>query len=231
MNSKDYQNILKDNPFIPVKDAVYKLLYDQIISLKIAPGTVVNASAIADALNISRSPVHAAIMQLENDNLVVKKTGKRMQVAPVRYQDCCQLAETRIGIECAAAYALAPVITDAQLAELKKILEEYNELNTCFNIEKYVALDDAFHTSIVEFTGNPYLINTYHLIRGSILRYRWYMSPRIHHGKLEINEYRSHLSIYDALVSHHASLARDEMKVSLDRLFAVTYFLKCEEDE
>jgi len=225
MNQKAFEDILNGNPFILMKDAVYEFLYNQIISMEIAPGTGLNASSIAKTLNVSRSPVQAALMQLERDNLIVRKKGKRMQVAPVLYSDCCALAAARIGIETTAAYYLATDITQEQLHKLQKILNEYSKLRTDFSMERYVRLDDAFHTAIVEFTDNPYLINAYQSMRGSIMRYRWYMSPKIHHGKLEINEYNSHYSIYKALEGHHAALARDEMRASLDRLFAVTYYL------
>lgn len=217
-----FESIIKENPFIPIKDAIYQSLYRDIITLKIKPGEKLNESILAQKMGVSRSPVHTAIEQLKQDGLITDGTG-RPQVLPITYEDCCSLAEARIGIEGMAAYILAGRIKNREIQKLESVLNQFALLEKEYSFERHVEIDDAFHQSIVTFSGNPYLINSYKMMHSRIMRYRWYMLPKLDFKKL--CEYNNHYSIYFALKNHCVTLAQSEMKASLERLYSVTYFI------
>jgi DNA-binding GntR family transcriptional regulator len=64
MNHEKLQKYLDQNPFAKLRDVVAQLLYDEIISLDIIPGTKLNINQIAANLGISRTPVAEAVAQL-----------------------------------------------------------------------------------------------------------------------------------------------------------------------
>ena len=74
MNHEILQKYLDENPFAKLRDVVAKLLYDEIISLDILPGTKLNINQIAANLGISRTPVAEAVAQLCEKGFVVSRS-------------------------------------------------------------------------------------------------------------------------------------------------------------
>ncbi|HZT19629.1 MAG TPA: GntR family transcriptional regulator, partial [Dongiaceae bacterium] len=57
----------------PIPDQVYRLLRQAILSLRMAPGSVIVEKEITERLGISRTPVRDAIRQLADERLVEVK--------------------------------------------------------------------------------------------------------------------------------------------------------------
>ena len=53
-----------------VQDAVYQVLRDAIMSLRLEPGTVMSTQEMANKLNVSRTPVREAFIRLQKESLV-----------------------------------------------------------------------------------------------------------------------------------------------------------------
>ena len=53
-----------------IQGAVYDKLKKSIITLKLLPGTVISTQEIADEMNVSRTPVREAFLQLQREDLV-----------------------------------------------------------------------------------------------------------------------------------------------------------------
>ncbi len=62
---------IEEHPDAKLKDLVVQMLYDDIISLKIPPGTRLNVNQLAAALGISRTPVSEAVGSLAEMGFVV----------------------------------------------------------------------------------------------------------------------------------------------------------------
>ena len=76
---------MEENPDAKLRDLVMKLLYDEIVSLRIAPGTKLNVNQMASNLGVSRTPVAEAIGSLAEIGFVVShpgQTGSFAQVPP-----------------------------------------------------------------------------------------------------------------------------------------------------
>jgi len=71
MDRYDLQKLVEEQPDAKLKDLVMKLLYDEILDLRIAPGEKLNVNAIASRLGISRTPVTEAVTELMNTGFVV----------------------------------------------------------------------------------------------------------------------------------------------------------------
>ena len=64
------------NPEGKLRDIVTDMLYDDIVSLRIAPGTKLNVNQLASSLGISRTPVAEAITRLSEIGFVVTHPGQ-----------------------------------------------------------------------------------------------------------------------------------------------------------
>ena len=91
MNQTEFQAYLEANSAAKLRDVVSDMLYEEIISLHIAPGSKLNVNSIASSLGISRTPVAEAINTL---------TERELRVIELRYGQNCNLekAGERFGI-------------------------------------------------------------------------------------------------------------------------------------
>ena len=104
MKRDQFQLYLDANPSAKLRDIVSQMLYDEIVSLCIAPGTKLNVNSIASALGISRTPVAEAIMNLCEQGFVVSKPDTSgFFVIDLSLKDMIDLYDVRAAIECEAA--------------------------------------------------------------------------------------------------------------------------------
>ena len=71
MEQYTLRQYMEKNPDGKLRDIVTQMLYDDIISLRIAPGTKLNVNQLATSLGISRTPVAEAIAKLTEIGFVV----------------------------------------------------------------------------------------------------------------------------------------------------------------
>lgn len=214
---------LEENPFTKLNDVVYEHLREQIISLHYEPGTRLVESQLAEELNVSRSPVKAALLRLEEENLVAQEPGKSPIVAPIRYEDCLMLLEARRGIEGQAAYLAADRITDEELEELKRAIQGMKRADQEGDPIRCARNDAKFHQLVMDAARNKYLQEAFAPMQGNISRYLLYVLRKM--GPQGLREYEHHLGVYHALKYRSACLARDEMIRSVEHMYHAMRYL------
>ena len=61
----------------------YRVIRDWIMKFKLTPGTPINESEVADALHVSRTPVHEALARLKEEKLVDIQPRKESRVSRI----------------------------------------------------------------------------------------------------------------------------------------------------
>lgn len=213
MNQADIEKLTCENPFLPLWQVVYDGLKDEIITLKIAPGTRINEKSLAEQLGVSRSPLKMAIDRLIDDTLVVKAAGRSPVVTQFDFDTYRQIIQARRAVECEAAALAAKAITSEALESLDAILQEFGGASATDRI-RCSQLDDRFHQIIVDASGNVYLTHMYSLIRPWLLRYRYYLAHFSTRNAYADN-LPYHQAIHHALRLHLSDLARSEVAADI----------------
>jgi len=95
----------------------YETLRDEILSLHLQPGAVLDETSLADRFGMSRSPVREALIRLAGDDLVVTLSNRSTVVAPIDIQsfpkyvealDIAQRMNTRLAAELRTELDLKP---------------------------------------------------------------------------------------------------------------------------
>ena len=130
-------------------DEVYDTLLEQLMSLRIEPGSRVTIDALARDLGVSQTPIRDALHRMEADGLVVRvpHAGYRIppQITRHRFED---MLEVRLLLEPAAARRAAERASSAQVAAMRRMLDEMAELVEGDSHLAYGAFglrDAAFH--------------------------------------------------------------------------------------
>ncbi len=109
----------------PVSERIYLALRLDIMRCEIAPGATLDAAAIADRYNVSKTPVRDAMQKLAADGLVAILPRSGYRVAPITFQAVHEILDMRAAIGPHAARQAARYATAQDIAELRAIVREY----------------------------------------------------------------------------------------------------------
>jgi DNA-binding GntR family transcriptional regulator len=111
----------------PVGQAVTRRLREAIIDGRLRPGARVRQEVVARHLGTSRIPVREALRSLETEGLVVLVPHSGARVAQLDFSELTELYRIREAIEPLAIAESAPRLTDAQLDELRELVEQIEQ--------------------------------------------------------------------------------------------------------
>lgn len=138
-------------------DEAYAALKRAIRDTVFAPGYQGSEQEIAVRLGMSRTPVHEAIIRLQEDGLVRVLSKRGVLICPLAPQDMREIYEVVIAVESMAAELLAasPEPVRAAVAdELEAAAAAMDEALARDDLPGWAEADDLFHRLLVERCGN-----------------------------------------------------------------------------
>jgi DNA-binding GntR family transcriptional regulator len=197
-------------PSTTLKFHLVARLRNGIVSGHYRPGERLNESKLAREFAVSRIPVREALMQLQEQGLVMNHPRRGMFVNSLSEEDTQKINSVRIVLEAEALKLCRARYTrdmDTDLNRMVQVMEEWesgSELDAA-------ALDLEFHRAIWGFSRNPYLVKTLDSLVPIVLAHhaldsathdmvRWTLKH--HRALLEVVQGHSKLSPEEAIVSH-----------------------------
>ncbi|MCD6032080.1 MAG: GntR family transcriptional regulator [Thermomicrobiales bacterium] len=183
-----------------LEERVYSELRNRIMARDIPPGTTLTLRQVAEALEVSATPVRDALRRLNNDGLVRDGGKQGFSVIGLGAQDIVDLFGARLAIEgYAARIAAAQLDRDRLRAEMTLLVTSFPatfEGDHYIDYERFQALDSAFHITIIEATGNARLVGMYQALNVHIHLARIYQRE---HEQRAIANHQEHLAIVTGL--------------------------------
>jgi DNA-binding GntR family transcriptional regulator len=203
----------------PLRDQVYLVLRELIVTGGLGPGAALDEKAIATRLQVSRTPVHEAVKKLADEHLVQVRAQSGTAVAPIDRHQIEQAHVIRRALEAESAFQAALRATPAWLNRLEDI-----QLLHAAAIERRayadaIAHDDAFHRTVAEISGYPMLWRAIEISKAQLDRCRHAMIPRAGRGEATLAE---HAAVLDALRRGDPDASRAAMRAHLDGAQAKT---------
>lgn len=218
MNRYDLQKQIEQQPEAKLKDLIMKMLFDEIISLKIAPGSRINVNQIASSMGISRTPVVEAVVGLTEAGFIVNRPdASGSYVLELSLKDMISLYQVRDAIESEAAFLCAHNAEDSTIRELTRLADAFRDSVIMHDIRGMKDTDMPFHRMIIESCGNSYLIRSYEQIVPYLTRYQASMLEFIGRSSNDQNPWLSsvkynHTALVSAIRLRLPELARQSMK-------------------
>ena len=218
MNRFDLQKQIEQQPEAKMKDLIMKMLFDYIISLKIAPGSRINVNQIASAMGISRTLVVEAVAGLTEAGFIVNRPeASGSYVLELSLKDMISLYQVRDAIESEAAFLCAHNAEDSTIRELTRLADAFRDSVIMHDIRGMKDTDMPFHRMIIESCGNTYLIRSYEQIVPYLTRYQASMLEFIGRSSNDQNPWLSgvkynHTALVSAIRLRLPELARQSMK-------------------
>ena len=150
----------------------YRLLREAILNHELKSGEVYSQDQISNMLNISRTPVREALLELQKDGYIRFLRGRGFELTAFNKKELEDMLEVRIIIECAAANMAARRISDAQTKRLGELLEAQRIF--CLSGEEdasvFLSFDEEFHKLIWDESSNHWISKVTCDLRSQLVR-------------------------------------------------------------
>ena len=190
-----------------LKDQVYEILKQNILSGAYLPGTRLVIDNLAEEYNVSRTPIRDVLHSLISKGLIDQK-GKGYQVFNPSLSEVRDISSLRLELEKMAVEQCTLRCSDQELKKLetfKKIdLEHLNNIT----LEEY---DVSFHDEILKYTRNKHLTFHLHMVRDLwwLIR-RWTKAETSE--EVKIISISQHLEIIDKIIERDVEGAKEFME-------------------
>jgi GntR family transcriptional regulator, rspAB operon transcriptional repressor len=197
----------------PMRDQIYPLIRDMILTGTIRPGDVIDEKAIAAGLNISRTPVREAVKKLSDEHLVDVVAQSGTKAARIDAREIEQAYLIRRSLEMETAFQAASRMNESHAEALHENLMLHERAIEQRQFVKAIALDDSFHRTIALIAELPRLWHMIEISKAHLDRCRHMLIPRTGEAALTLEQHRA---IIRALNTHKPDDAREAMRDHLD---------------
>jgi DNA-binding GntR family transcriptional regulator len=151
-------------------ERTYLQLREDIITVKLAPGTLLRETELMRRLDVGRTPVREAPLRLQRDGFVDVNGRRGTSVSTIDISDLSAIYEARATIESWATRLAAERLREPERREARKLIEELAAFSDSPEVEPLLALDRRIRRFIYRAAKNPYLFDTLDHYRNLSLR-------------------------------------------------------------
>lgn len=152
-------------------DRAYHWTKDRILDGRLEGGRLISEGEVADAVQLSRTPVREAFLRLSAEGLLRLYPKRGALIVPVSPNEVHDIAEARIFLERHAAAKVIAAGAHRQVADkMRAILDEQRAVSMPEHTPRFTKLDREFHATLVQAAGNQLFDEFYSGLRDRQLR-------------------------------------------------------------
>ena len=205
-----------------LKQQAYAELKRLILVGELAAGAVLSVRQLAARLDMSRTPVHAAVERLESEGLVTLAPQQGVVVREMSVRDIANHYEIRQALEPFVVARLAGRLSAEQFESVHENQARHREALQRQQIVELIEVDVEFHQLLCRFHGNQEII----LVMQQLCDKVQYAIRRIaeQFPRRLAESYNEHRAIVGALVDNNgpraAELANEHLENGLRRFWS-----------
>lgn len=192
-----------------LRQQAYEQVKEKIVSLELAPGSVIDETALQAELGLGRTPIREGLQRLALEKLVTIVPRRGTFVTNVRSRDIRWLFEVRLVLESLGAQLAAERGSEENWRQMEAVLEDLGEKEEPVDNESLIAVDEACHEIIYEAADNKFLRDILSTLYALSLRLWYLYLPKIGDVQGAVLEHRS---ILEALRSRDGARASELVK-------------------
>jgi GntR family transcriptional regulator, rspAB operon transcriptional repressor len=201
---------------------VFERLREMILSLEMAPGTVLSRAELAGQFGLSQTPIRDALIKLGEEGLVDIFPQHATVVSRIDAAAAVQAQFLRRSIEAEVVRTLAGQAGTALVDQLRAQIDVQAALMGSATYLEFIAADRAFHRLMYVAAGVPDLFDLVRQRSGHVDRLRMLNLPSVGKQRAIVREHRR---IVDTIVSGDAEAAqttlRDHLSGTLGQIDAI----------
>lgn len=152
----------------------YLTVRHAINHLELEPGEAFLEREIAELLEMSRTPVHSALIRLEMDGWLEIIPRRGFTVAPIEAEHIQQVSQITETLDGLAVQLAMDHLNEEQIDELNELIKQQEASLLENNFKKYVDIDQKFHSIITKNSHNDVLVTFLESYSDQLFRARLY---------------------------------------------------------
>lgn len=199
-------------------------LWTRIVTRELAPGQKITEVELSSLLDVSRTPLRAAVQRLQDVGLIERKRNRTMRVAPLSHGEVRELSMIREKLECLVAAEAARRVANEHLSvdHLTGLVAEMEALgNVQHGALAVLRLGEAFHLGLCRLSGLTRAEVMLVDINLSLRRYQILLNESVDRTPQLVREHRA---ILDAVALGDPEVAETRMKEHISA--ACTLYLR-----
>ncbi len=143
------QRIRRMPASLQIRDA----LRERIIDLDFLPGQGLSRMELANEYGVSQTPVRDAMLQLEEEGLLVIYPQSKTEVSKIDVDQARETQFLRLALELEVTRGLARSADAERLAPARKVAASQEAALATGDLERFSRLDQVFHLTLCELAG------------------------------------------------------------------------------
>ena len=210
----DIARLHEINPFLSNTDLVYTILRDQIVNHKLQPGKKLNQEQIAIDMNVSRTPVREALIELAKVKIIETYPQRKSVVSLIDYDLVDESRFMRDVLECAIVEQVCELVTPADLQALEENVRLQNFYLDNYDPENLMWLDNKFHENLFRIARKSQI---HSLIQNISIHFDRVRSMSLVSVESQQAAVQDHEEITRQIRLGNAEMARQQMETHLSR--------------
>lgn len=200
-----------------LRDQALSILKLRLLSGDLAPGKIYSASALAEELGVSNSPVREAMLTLVNQGLMEAVRNRGFRVLPFSNKERENVYELRMLLEIPSMMKLASLKEriKPRKDEFAKIAADMVQFAETGEITGYLEMDHRFHIGLLSLLENEPLVSIVENLRDQSRQYG--LKALRESGGL-VKSAEEHQPILDAMLAGDTELTGELMKKHLSHM-------------
>lgn len=195
------------------RDYAKRVIRDKIISLELEPGAVISDRELASWMNLSRTPVREALLDLAKVKIVEIYPQRGSVVAPIDYNLVEEAQFVRSVLEVAVVQLACERATQEQLEQLKESVALQEFYYQHGSSDRLLEMDDEFHRLLFQIAGR---MQAYEMMQSITVHFDRVRSLAVTAVKEHL-WMSDHRNICEAVAAHDQEAARQLMEKHLNR--------------
>lgn len=142
-------------------ERAYRSVREGLLTGRYVGGAMLSEATLAAELGLSRTPVRAALIRLQDEGWVTIYPKRGALVQTLSERAIAELAEVKVMLESGAVRGMDAAGRDALAERLRPDLDEQRRALAAGDLSAFVELSIRFHRSFVACSGNSVLLELY----------------------------------------------------------------------
>jgi DNA-binding GntR family transcriptional regulator len=159
---------------------------------------------LSEDLGVSRTPIREAMTVLEQEGFVRTRARRGIYVVKKTKREIVEIVTVMAALESMAARLAAQRASDAEIAELRRLMDEFRCGNDGARLDEYSDANIAFHQAIIRMSGCALLAE---MTENLFIHMRAIRKITIHQENRAARSISDHMRLIEALERRDPDLA------------------------
>ena len=161
--------------YTSLKEHVYEYISSKINDGTLSRGDKLSEIQIGEELNMSRTPVREALIQLAADGYIENQPRRGFRVRGIDEKTAIEIYDIIGPLDGRAAYLAASALTEEELSRMEFLVEAMDIAIEKSMFEQYYDMQMDFHDIYMQKCGNEQLLDLIGHIKKTFIRKRYAM--------------------------------------------------------